>query len=496
MKIQEIKIVKVFLGLALVMSILPLFIPTVLAQDAKTLMFVEATKARDEAAAVDAKTYSPTYFESGLKYYNQADDDYKKGKNLENIRQDLKMAVVSFLKAKESTKLFTTNLSECISARNDAKAVEGPQNRKKEWENAESIFFQAVKTMEAGDLEGAKSKADKAVKIYREVELESIKANYLDETRALLDQAKNEDVKKRAPMTLSKAIELTDKAEKQLAENRYDTDEVRQLAQEAKYEAQHALYLSNYIKDLQKDETIETLLVDAEKPIRKISDEFDLNPRFDQGFNHPTQAVIQQIQKQMRTIASLQQDLNDRHEQITALTQQITSLSTQLSSMQSEMGDLKSKEETLNELMEQQRLSREKFIRVEETFTPEEAQIVRVGGDVVIRLYGLTFPSGKSTIEAQYFSLLTKIIKAAEEYPECGITVEGHTDSRGSDAINQKLSTSRAEAVREYLLATANYNTERIIAVGYGETKPIAPNETEDGRRKNRRIEVIIHPKR
>ena len=383
-----------------------------------------------------------------------------------------------------------------ISARNDAEAAEGAQYRKRQWESAESNFIQATEVLGKGDLEEAKSKAEKAIKIYREVELESIKANYLDETNALLDQAKDEGVKKRAPLTLSKAQELVEKSEKQLAENRYDTDEARQMAQEAKYEAKHALFLSQYIKNLDKDETIESLLLKAERPIQQISDDFDLNPKFDQGFDQPTIIIKQKIQKQKKTIASLQQDLSDRNEQVAALSEQVTSLSTQLSSMQSEMGDLKSKEEALDDLMEQQRLAREKFQRVEQTFTPEEAQIVRVGGEVVIRLYGLTFPSGSSTIDSKYFGLLSKIINAAEEYPDCGITVEGHTDSRGGDALNQKISTSRAEAVREYLLATAKYDAERVIAVGYGETKPIAPNETQDGRRKNRRIEVVIHPKK
>jgi OOP family OmpA-OmpF porin len=496
MKTQTTQFFKKIAILFILMGTLFISLSQGLAQDAKSLMFEEANKAQAEAIAAQAEVYSPSYFTSGMKYYGEADADYKKGKNLEKIRQDLKMAVVFFLKAKEATKLFKTHLADLINARNDAKASEGSQYRKKEWENAEAAFDQAAGNLEKGDLDAAKSRAEKAIKIYREVELESIKANYLDETRNLLDQAKDESVKKRAPLTLSKAEDLAEKSETQLSENRYDTDEARQLAQEAKYEAKHALFLSQYIKDLDKNETIESLLLNGETPIRQISDEFDLNPKFDQGFDPPAQAIIKKIQENKRTIASLQQDLSDRNEQIAALSEQVSSLSTQLSSMQSEMGDLKSKEETLNELMEQQRLAREKFQRVEQTFTPEEAQIVRVGGEVVIRLYGLTFPSGKSTIDSKYFGLLSKIINAAAEYPECGITVEGHTDSRGGDDLNQKISTSRAEAVREYLLATAKYEAERVIAVGYGETKPIAPNETQDGRRKNRRIEVVIHPKK
>jgi len=170
-------------------------------------------------------------------------------------------------------------------------------------------------------------------------------------------------------------------------------------------------------------------------------------------------------------------------------------MSQQISRMESQLGDLKSKEASLSQLMEQQRIAREKFNQIQESFSPEEAEVVRVSDDVIIRLYGLTFPVGKSTIEPQYFGLLTKVLKATEEYPGCNMTIEGHTDSWGSDETNQKLSTERANAVREYFMATAGLDSTRVSAVGYGETKPIASNETKDGRRKNRRIETIIHTK-
>jgi outer membrane protein OmpA-like peptidoglycan-associated protein len=72
--------------------------------------------------------------------------------------------------------------------------------------------------------------------------------------------------------------------------------------------------------------------------------------------------------------------------------------------------------------------------------------------------------------------------------------VEGHTDSYGSDASNLNLSQERADAVKAYLLANMSMDPSRIEAIGYGESKPIANNETAEGRAKNRRIEIVIHP--
>ena len=116
------------------------------------------------------------------------------------------------------------------------------------------------------------------------------------------------------------------------------------------------------------------------------------------------------------------------------------------------------------------------------------------GENVIIRLYGLTFPIGKSTIEPQYFSLLTKVQNAFSEFPDCKVIIEGHTDSQGSDIANQRLASERAEAVKQYILANTNIPSARIQAIGYGESRPIASNETQEGRAKNRRIDVVIQP--
>jgi outer membrane protein OmpA-like peptidoglycan-associated protein len=90
--------------------------------------------------------------------------------------------------------------------------------------------------------------------------------------------------------------------------------------------------------------------------------------------------------------------------------------------------------------------------------------------------------------------LLSKVRKAINAFPECTVSILGHTDSYGSDEKNLQLSTERAEAAKQYLLANSNLAASRIDAVGYGESKPLANNETAEGRTINRRIEVVIHP--
>jgi len=75
--------------------------------------------------------------------------------------------------------------------------------------------------------------------------------------------------------------------------------------------------------------------------------------------------------------------------------------------------------------------------------------------------------------------------------PELNLRVEGHTDATGSDEYNQQLSERRAASVRDFL-AQQGVGMNRMVAVGYGASRPVADNQTREGRAKNRRVEIVI----
>ncbi|WP_103865775.1 OmpA family protein [Aquimarina sp. I32.4] len=103
----------------------------------------------------------------------------------------------------------------------------------------------------------------------------------------------------------------------------------------------------------------------------------------------------------------------------------------------------------------------------------------------------ILFDSGKSTIKAQSNKVLGDIIGILKEYPNAKFTVEGHTDSVGSAKLNQRLSDSRANAVKNYLTENG-IDQFRLSAVGYGEDRPIVSNKTRKGRAENRRVEINL----
>ena len=137
---------------------------------------------------------------------------------------------------------------------------------------------------------------------------------------------------------------------------------------------------------------------------------------------------------------------------------------------------------------------RERFTAVESLFDPHQATVLRQGDTVIIRMIGLNFDSGASVLKPEHRELLTTLESAIAEFPESRVVVEGHTDAFGSDADNLGLSQARADAVVQHLLRTLPISPANLNAMGFGETRPVANNETAEGRKRNRRIDIVIKP--
>ncbi len=117
-----------------------------------------------------------------------------------------------------------------------------------------------------------------------------------------------------------------------------------------------------------------------------------------------------------------------------------------------------------------------------------------VKGENGIQVYlknDILFSVGSSELSAASLQTLSDLNRVLKKYPKNRIVVQGYTDSTGSDAINQKLSTARAKAVYDYLLGSG-LKTLSIKYVGYGPANPVASNDTEEGRAANRRVVLAI----
>jgi len=121
------------------------------------------------------------------------------------------------------------------------------------------------------------------------------------------------------------------------------------------------------------------------------------------------------------------------------------------------------------------------------------AEVERVGDGIKITLNEsiVTFAFDSSELTSLAKTNLDKLTQVLVNNPDTNINIYGHTDNKGSDDYNQKLSERRANSVRSYLMSKG-ISSNRLFALGEGEAMPVASNETEEGRAKNRRVEFAI----
>ena len=115
----------------------------------------------------------------------------------------------------------------------------------------------------------------------------------------------------------------------------------------------------------------------------------------------------------------------------------------------------------------------------------------RLARDGRVATQGILFDTASDVIRPESTPTLVEIGAMLTDHPDLALTIEGHTDSDGDEASNQSLSERRAAAVKAWLVAERGIAADRLVTVGFGESKPAAPNDTAEGRQQNRRVELV-----
>jgi outer membrane protein OmpA-like peptidoglycan-associated protein len=120
--------------------------------------------------------------------------------------------------------------------------------------------------------------------------------------------------------------------------------------------------------------------------------------------------------------------------------------------------------------------------------------VTRNGDNIILNMpSNITFEVDSYALRSEFMNTLNGVAMVLNEYKSTLVTIAGHTDSTGTAEHNMELSRNRALAVAQYLQGQ-NVALERLAATGYGETRPIASNDTPEGRAQNRRVEITLDP--
>ncbi len=443
------------------------------AQDAKESIFGDVQKKIDEARDQGAELLSPEFYKQAVESFQEANQLYLNNESTRDVREKLTEADRNCTRAMEVVNLAKITLNEPMKARVDALNVQADQLATEFFKEGEDKFFDAATEIEDGDIEDARDRGSESEKLFRQAELKAIKDGILGEARRLVGEAKERESADVVPITFQYAQNLLIEIEELLTNNRYAKEDARRKADECEYQAKHAMYLTTQINALRKDEhNWEKLILGYEDILTGFAAQFNENPSYDAGLSDAVNTI-------QSTIIELQTE-RDR-------------LRAEVAKLQEEY-DVVKEEATISstELAKKQELEA-KVNKVKNLFTPSEAKVVYDSESLVMRLHGLTFPSGKSIIQPEYFSLLSKVQEAIKIFPDRHILLEGHTDSQGNAVTNKRLSEERASAVREYIIANMGMSRQQITSVGYGSEKPVASNKSTEGRAFNRRIDVVIN---
>lgn len=450
-------------------------------QEYKQRMFDELDSLVKSARENDAQLLSPGLYERGIESYKEAEEALKNGDNLEDVTEAINLSKGFFSVALQKSDISRNTFINALKAREDAMNVSAPKLVEEMWTEAEERFRSATLEVEDNEMADARELGFESEKLYRNAELNAIKITHLQNVWDLIEKADDESVESFAPKTVEKAKIMAENAEEEIQSDRYDTRYADQLIAQAEYELNHGFVIMDKIKEIEeKDISYEDLLLSLEQPMINAGKQINHIVRFDKGYKEADNALIEALKNYSDSTHSLAVQNEELHSEILQY--------------EVKLGNINEEQLQLREKVEEIEEFKRKVKEIEEMFLPGEAEVIYDAEKVTIRLISLKFSVGSSMITPQYFSLLTKVQKSIRQFEGAAVTVEGHTDSRGREEVNSELSQKRADAVMQYLKANMPDNKGSIYAIGYGEARPIANNETEEGREQNRRIDIVINP--
>ncbi len=400
--------------------------------------------------------------------------------------------------AVSSTEYARGVFAEVLALRGNVLAANKHADLDPKFKEADDKLRELGRLLEAGEGVKAKEGRTDLLNQYAELELKAIKRNLLGDTRKALREAEEQQLEKQAPKTMRLAQEQYQHAVNTLNVDRHDVKKAAEHARSAQWQIRRAQQISALSKHF--DVSLfseEDKILWFQEQMQPLVDKLQMHAPFDQSHKDVIDqavAAVAALQKKNLQLLGQVDRLNQQllqtqqsgAEEVLAMQEQAT-----LMQLLKEQELTQLREQTEQEKARQAAIAR-KFEEVQLLFNESEAEVYRRMNDVLIRAHGFSFESGKSEIDTVNFALLNKIINAINKFEGSRVQISGHTDSIGGEAANAKLSQERADRVADFLVQVGQIAAHRVSSQGFGETKPVASNETPEGRAANRRVEILI----
>ncbi|MBL4776077.1 MAG: OmpA family protein [Mariprofundus sp.] len=436
----------------------------------------------------------------------------------DDVKNAMDQARAKIAEAKQTATTFRARFSELIYLRQDTlttvemvaisvqregSSAHNPSD-KKTILSAQKEFDQAIYSFEQGQLNQAQAHASKAQQYFQQIMAETI-PRLTELTASAIGKAANSGAKKYAP-------QMYQAAKDKMAELRAFSDGLSQLVPRYPGQgvdlARAAKQMAEQVKLWRKKSGSHEAIVLKQRAMNmKLADILQLstanNPMLEHidandlllAIQKNQQALLDERQTHRQKIVGLkEQAAEEMQRKLVAQTDAMQQ--TQKNQMSTIKDAFRAKLERSAAILERETFDQKRQQKLHGLFKQGEVEIlVNLDGSLLIRLSSLKFFPAKSKIETSYFDMLARLNEAMSIYEDRSFRIEGHTDDRGDVKPNQILSLKRAEAVRDFLIASGA-DGSRLKALGYGEVRPVASNEFAQGRAMNRRIDIVIAAKK
>lgn len=438
-----------------------------------------ASAAIETAAAKQYDRLAPEHFQRAVDYRNSAKEKLSKGAASEKVLNDTSISLQAASEVQAIGDANVNTMRSVLAARQFAMNAQAPQFQEKQFRSADKDLGKIGEQIENGKYRLDAKELTEIEKKFSRAEIFSRKRVELGSVRAQIEKAKQDGAKKKTPLVLEKAMAKVSVAEQAIEMSPHNPENYTASIMDARKAAQKltdVLAIAN--GNGGSEEVALTIwnqnqaLVASREALSKAksdaeSNEAQLKAQAETELSR-AQAKAAAEQSQLEsTIADKDARLDRQHDSIAALRSE-------------------------NQVYANEEELKQKIDEIKKTFSSDEAEVMKDGKNLVVRLKKMQFPSGRAELNPDSFATLRKVDNLIAAVPVTQVTVEGHTDSIGSESMNKELSEKRAEAVKKYLLSQGLSEQLQVDTAGFGSNRPITSNKTKGGRAMNRRVDIVI----
>lgn len=373
---------------------------------------------------------SPRNFKAANTYLEKVKKSLDKQSALKKeIHEQITKARDSLSYANIAARAAKQNIDDVVTTRQLAVTAGAAIYFPYEFQKSDELLKKITSELESNNTQNVDKNRVSLQASYSDLELRAIKQQYIGQARLTLAQALKDGAEKYAPEKLKAAVKTYKEAREYINQHPHDADQIEKRAFAANENAKQLLQTTHDVAVVKAPEESK------------------------ESFEDQIRTQQSAVSRDQKTIRSLEVKI---------------------------------------EVLESEKAINDKLEKFRSNFTTDEADVYKQGDTLIIRLRGLKFPTSQAALNDSNLRLLGKVQRVVKDLGNREVVVEGHTDSLGSDAINEKLSKKRAQTIKDYFISIGVVPANKIKVIGRGEQAPLVTNDTPEGRAQNRRADIII----